>query len=73
MVSVRGHAGIARVADDVGCAGVVVDAKASAVDFYAKYGFVPFEPLEGQSSERPRPTSMWLPMQAIKAASKPAH
>ena len=61
-----------RMAGEVGCAGVVVDAKAGAVDFYAKYGFTPFEPLEGQSEARPRPTAMWLPIQAIKAAG-PAH
>jgi len=52
----------------VGCAGVVVDAKPGAVGFYAKYGFTPFEPLEGQSEERPRPTAMWLPIRAIRAA-----
>ena len=62
-----------KMADQVGCAGVVVDAKPGAVDFYAKFGFAPFEPLEGQSEERPRPTAMWLPIQAIKAASEPAH
>ncbi|MBI4700314.1 MAG: GNAT family N-acetyltransferase [Deltaproteobacteria bacterium] len=59
----------AKMADDVGCAGVVVDAKPGAVGFYAKFGFAPFEPIEGQSDARPRPTAMWLPIQAIKAAS----
>jgi GNAT superfamily N-acetyltransferase len=63
----------AKMADEVGCAGVVVDAKPGAVDFYAKYGFTPFEVLEGQSEARPRPTPMWLPIQAIKAASEPTH
>lgn len=63
----------AKMADDVGCAGVVVDAKPGAVDFYAKYGFAPFELLEGQSDAHPRPTSMWLPIQAIKAASERGH
>jgi GNAT superfamily N-acetyltransferase len=60
-----------RMADEVGCAGVVVDAKKGAVDFYRKYGFAPFEPIEGQSEARPRPTPMWLPIQAIKSASEP--
>ena len=60
----------AKVADDVGCAGVVVDAKPGAVDFYAKYGFTPFEALEGQAEARPRPTTMWLPIQAIKGAKE---
>ena len=62
-----------KMADEVGCAGVVVDAKASAIDFYAKYGFTPFDAVEGQSEVRPRPTTMWLPIRAIKAASEAAH
>ena len=61
------------MADDVGCAGVVVDAKPGAVDFYAKYGFTAFEPLEGQSEARPLTTMMWLPIQAIKNANEPTH
>ena len=60
----------AKMADEVGCTGVVVDAKPSAVDFYAKYGFTPFEQLEGHSEARPRPTAMWLPIQAIKSAGE---
>ncbi len=57
-----------KMADELGCAGVVVDAKPGAVEFYAKYGFTPFELVEGQSDARPRPTPMWLPMRAIKAS-----
>lgn len=60
-----------QMANDVGCAGVVVDAKPDAVEFYARYGFTPFEPLEGQSESRPRPTSLWLPIQAVRAARSP--
>jgi GNAT superfamily N-acetyltransferase len=59
----------AKMADELGCTGVVVDAKPGAVDFYAKYGFTPFEQLEGQSDARPRPIAMWLPIQAIKHAT----
>ncbi|MBI4508281.1 MAG: GNAT family N-acetyltransferase [Deltaproteobacteria bacterium] len=62
-----------KIADDVGCAGVVVDAKPGAIDFYSKYGFTPFEPLEGQSEARPRPMTMWLPIQAIRTAAEPGH
>jgi GNAT superfamily N-acetyltransferase len=58
----------AKMADEVGCAGVVVDAKPLAVDFYTRYGFTPFEALEGHSEARPRPIAMWLPIQAIKTA-----
>ena len=60
-----------KMADELGCAGVVVDAKPNAVDFYTKYGFTPFEQLEGKPDTRPRSTPMWLPMQAIKHASAP--
>jgi GNAT superfamily N-acetyltransferase len=63
----------AKMADDVGCAGVVVDAKSVAIEFYAKYGFTAFEPIEGKSESRPRPTAMWLPIQTINAAREPAH
>lgn len=60
----------ARMADEVGCAGVVVDAKPAALAFYSNYGFVALEVLEGQSDARPQPTTMWLPIQAIRKASK---
>jgi predicted N-acetyltransferase YhbS len=62
-----------KLADEAGCAGVLVDAKPGAVEYYSKYGFVPFEPLEGQSDERPQPTVMYLMMQDIKAAAKHGH
>jgi predicted N-acetyltransferase YhbS len=62
-----------KMADEVGCAAVVVDAKPDAVDFYIRYGFTPFEPREGQSDARPQPTAMYLMMQEIKAATEPAH
>lgn len=60
-----------KMADEVGCAGVVVDAKPDAIDFYARYGFTPFEPLEGQSEAHPRTTAMFLMMQDVKAAAEP--
>jgi len=63
----------AKMADEVGCAGVVVDAKPDAIDFYTRYGFTPLELLEGQSEARPRTTPMWLSIQEIKAAGEPAH
>jgi GNAT superfamily N-acetyltransferase len=39
----------AKMAEEVACAGAVVDAKPGAIEFYAKYGFISFEPLEGKS------------------------
>lgn len=61
-----------KIADEAGCAGVIVDAKPDAVDFYSKYGFAPFEPLEGQADARPQPTAMYLMMPDIKAAAERA-
>jgi len=57
-----------RMAGDVGCVGVVVDAKAGAVDFYAKYGFVTIEAVEGRSDARPEPTLMFLSVATIRKA-----
>jgi GNAT superfamily N-acetyltransferase len=57
----------ARMADDYGCVGVIVDAKRGAIPFYEKYGFVPVEAVEGGADARPRPTPMFLAMRAIKA------
>jgi GNAT superfamily N-acetyltransferase len=57
-----------RMSDDYGCVGVVVDAKPNAVAFYAKYGFLPVEALEGASDARPAPTPMFLSIRAVKHA-----
>jgi GNAT superfamily N-acetyltransferase len=59
-----------RMAEDYGCVGVVVDAKPDALDFYAKYGFIAIELVEGQSQARPLPTPMFLAMRVIKAVSE---
>jgi GNAT superfamily N-acetyltransferase len=59
-----------KMAEEVGCTAVVVDAKPGAIDFYAKYGFTPFTPLEGASDARPQPTAMYLMMADIKAAER---
>jgi GNAT superfamily N-acetyltransferase len=58
----------AQMADDYGCIGLVVDAKPGAVGFYTKYGFVPYDTLEGQSDARPQPTTMFLATRTIKEA-----
>lgn len=57
---------IARdMAQSVGCVGVVVDAKPEAVAFYERYGFEPFEVIEGALGSRPKPLAMFLPIGAI--------
>ena len=57
-----------QMADDYGCVGVIVDAKPDAVAFYAKYGFLTVEALEGGSDARPAPTPMFLSIRAIRDA-----
>ena len=56
------------MADDYGCVGVIVDAKPDAVAFYAKYGFVEVDAVEGRSDARPAPTPMFLSIRAVKGA-----
>ncbi len=58
----------AKMAKEVGCSGVVVDAIPAAVDFHAKYGFEQIEAIEGQSEARPQPVVMWLAMRSIEKA-----
>ena len=56
------------MADDYGCAGVLVDAKPASVSFYEQYGFFALDPVEGQSAARPQPIAMFLPLQIIARA-----
>jgi GNAT superfamily N-acetyltransferase len=49
-----------RMADDMGCVGVVVDAKPDAVAFYDRLGFVPLEVVAGELGDRPQPLPMFL-------------
>ena len=60
-----------RMADDYGCVGVIVDAKPGAVGYYAKFGFIAVEAVEGGSDVRPQPMSMFLAIRAIAAAVGP--
>ncbi len=54
-----------ELARTVGCVGVVVDAKAAAVPFYARLGFRPMDVRSGALEERPVPTPMYLHLSAI--------
>jgi len=49
-----------RMVDDVGCVGVVVDAKPDAVAFYEKLGFVRLDVVSGELGDRPQPLPMFL-------------
>ncbi|HJW93787.1 MAG TPA: GNAT family N-acetyltransferase [Thermoanaerobaculia bacterium] len=57
-----------RMSDEFGCAGVIVDAKPGAVAFYAGYGFIATDPVEGASDARPRPLPMFLSTRVIRTA-----
>jgi hypothetical protein len=54
-----------RTAVEIGCVGVVVDAKPAARGFYLRYGFEPLSVVEGALLDRPEPTPMFLPLSAI--------
>lgn len=49
-----------QLADDIGCVGVVVDAKPEAVAFYEKLGFLRLEVVAGELGDRPQPLPMFL-------------
>lgn len=57
-----------QMAKDYGCVGVIVDAKPNAEAFYAKYGCVAVEAVEGRSDARPAPTPLFLSIRAIRDA-----
>jgi ribosomal protein S18 acetylase RimI-like enzyme len=54
-----------RMCEEVGCVGLVVDAKPAAEAFYARLGFSRIGLLEGESPARPAPTPMFLPLGAV--------
>ncbi len=66
-----GHALIAeafrisvRVADEVGCRGIIADAYRDRVEWYARYGFVPIA-----STPEAGPQRMFLDLRTVRAAS----
>lgn len=54
-----------RMRDEFGCVGVVVDAKAHAVAFYRRYGFVEVTEEEGGAPNTPRSKVLFLPLGAV--------
>lgn len=57
-----------RTAADIGCIGVVVDAKPGAEKFYERFGFERLETIAGALHERPEPQPLFLPLSAIPLA-----
>ncbi len=55
--------------DQVGCVGVIVDAKTQAVEFYSRLGFLALdEVVSGLLGDRPEPVAMFLPISVIEKA-----
>jgi GNAT superfamily N-acetyltransferase len=60
-----------RMADELGCVGVVVDAKRDAVGFYERLGFAALRHSKGALGDRPEPTAMFLELGAIPRSDEP--
>ncbi len=54
-----------RMLEELGCVGLVVDAKADALEFYLGLGFHHLTLLEGASPQRPLPAPMFLPLGSV--------
>lgn len=54
-----------RQRDEVGCVGMLVDAKPDAIGFYEPFGFVPLEAVAGVALTVPRATPMYLPLGSV--------
>lgn len=54
-----------KMRDELGCVGVVVDAKPEAESFYSQLGFAHIEARAGASAVRPAPKLMVLPLGSV--------
>ena len=61
-----------EIRDQIGCVGVIVDAKPDAVAFYSSLGFEPMDLISGALGDRPEPIAMFLPIGQIAIAVKEA-
>jgi predicted N-acetyltransferase YhbS len=50
----------------LGCVGILVDAKPSAVPYYKGFGFEPRMVVAGQSGDRPEPVVMFLSLDKVR-------
>jgi len=50
---------------EVGCVGILVDAKPDSISFYEPYGFVALDALEGEAQMVPRPTPMFVALGSV--------
>ena len=61
-----------EIRDQIGCVGVIVDAKPDALAFYSSLGFEPMDLISGALGDRPEPVAMFLPIGHIAIAVKEA-
>ncbi len=54
-----------KMSVEMGCLGVVVDAKPEAVEFYRKLGFIELEATAGLLGDRPQPVAMFIELGAV--------
>ncbi len=54
-----------RMKEDMGCVGLVVDAKREAVAYHRKIGFVDLKAFAGELADKPLPLPMFLELEAI--------
>lgn len=54
-----------KMRDELGCVGLVVDAKPAAIAFYRPYGFVEIGLTEGGAALVPRPTAMFVALSSV--------
>ncbi|MBI4705430.1 MAG: GNAT family N-acetyltransferase [Deltaproteobacteria bacterium] len=59
-----------QMAEEIGCAGVLVDAKPEAVAFYERLGFLPLDPVAGQLGDRPEPRPMFLELAELREGTR---
>jgi GNAT superfamily N-acetyltransferase len=60
-----------RMAEEIGCVGVVVDAKPEAVAFYSKLGFLLLDAIAGHLGDRPEPQPMFLELSQVPNPTEP--
>lgn len=51
--------------NELGCVGLLVDAKRDAVTFYERYGFVSLELIEGVAPQKPEPVAVFLALCSV--------
>jgi len=59
-----------KMQEEVGCVGLVVDAKPNAVPLYEQYGFVSLDAVEGFARGKPRPAFMFLSLGSLPRRSR---